>query len=64
MISQELDKKVHQTACDAFVTLMSRMMFRNGQVYSEGWAVSVIEKAIMEGMLELTNEMTESSHGD
>jgi hypothetical protein len=49
MISQEMEKRIHQIACDAFVTLMTRMMFRSGDVYSEGWAVSVIEKAIAEG---------------
>lgn len=64
MIPQKLDKKVHQIACDAFTMLMTRMMFRSGDVYSEGWAVSVIEKAIVEGMLELTSGVVESTHGD
>ena len=49
VISERVQEEVRRIAERTLLTLMTRMMFRNSGVYSEGWAIEVIEKAITEG---------------
>lgn len=50
MISERAQEEVRRIAEETLLTLMARMMFRNSGVYSEGWAIEVIEKAITEAV--------------
>lgn len=51
MISERTQEEIRRIAEETLLTLMVRMMFRNSGVYSEGWAIEVIEKAITEGVV-------------
>ncbi len=58
MISERVQEEVRRIAERTLLTLMTRMMFRNSGVYSEGWAVEVIEKAITEGVIQGVADVT------